>query len=41
MPDADHSRWPKTADVARAIAWLVSPENALVRSAVVPVYGNT
>jgi len=40
MPRADFSRWPKVADVARAIAFLASPENALTTGLVMPVYGN-
>jgi NAD(P)-dependent dehydrogenase (short-subunit alcohol dehydrogenase family) len=40
MPDAAHARWPKPAEVARAILWLASPENTLTSGAVVPVYGN-
>jgi NAD(P)-dependent dehydrogenase (short-subunit alcohol dehydrogenase family) len=39
MPDADHARWPKTDEVAAAIAFLVSPDNALTSGALVPVYG--
>lgn len=39
MPQADFAKWPKTADVARTILWLASPENALSSGAVVPVYG--
>ena len=39
MPDADHGRWARPADVARAIVWLASPANALTWGAVVPVYG--
>jgi NAD(P)-dependent dehydrogenase (short-subunit alcohol dehydrogenase family) len=39
MPDADFARWPKVEDVARAILFLASPENQVVRGAVVPVYG--
>jgi NAD(P)-dependent dehydrogenase (short-subunit alcohol dehydrogenase family) len=39
MPDADFARWPRTADVARAIAFLASPENTLTSGALVPVYG--
>jgi NAD(P)-dependent dehydrogenase (short-subunit alcohol dehydrogenase family) len=41
MPNADHARWPRTEEVADAIVWLASPANALVRSAVVPVYGRS
>lgn len=39
MPKADHSRWPTTAEVARSIVFLASPDNAVTRGAVVPVYG--
>jgi NAD(P)-dependent dehydrogenase (short-subunit alcohol dehydrogenase family) len=39
MPDADFSRWPTTQEVARAIAFLASPENTLTSGALVPVYG--
>jgi NAD(P)-dependent dehydrogenase (short-subunit alcohol dehydrogenase family) len=38
-PDADFSKWPKTADVARSILWLASAENVLTSGAVVPVFG--
>jgi NAD(P)-dependent dehydrogenase (short-subunit alcohol dehydrogenase family) len=41
MPDADHSRWPKVDEVARAIAYLASPANAVARGAVLPVYGRS
>ena len=39
MPDADHAAWPKTAEVAEAIGFLVSPGNALTSGALIPVYG--
>ena len=39
MPTADFSKWPKVEQVARAIAFLASPENELTSGAVVPVYG--
>ena len=39
MPKADHARWPKPAEIAAAIAWLVSPANRLTSGALVPVYG--
>lgn len=39
MPKADFSAWPKVEEVARTILFLASPENAVTRGAVVPVYG--
>ena len=39
MPNADHAAWPKPAEVAEAIGFLASPENALTSGALVPVYG--
>ena len=39
MPTADHARWPKPAELAQAIAFLVSEDNALTSGALVPVYG--
>jgi NAD(P)-dependent dehydrogenase (short-subunit alcohol dehydrogenase family) len=39
MPGADHARWPRPAEIAATIAWLVSPANALTSGALVPVYG--
>ncbi len=39
MPDADYSRWPKPAELARTIRWLASTENTLTSGALVPVYG--
>jgi NAD(P)-dependent dehydrogenase (short-subunit alcohol dehydrogenase family) len=39
MPTADHAKWPKPAELAQAILWLASPENALTSGALVPVYG--
>ena len=39
MPKADHAAWPKPAEVAEAIAFLASPQNALTSGALVPVYG--
>jgi NAD(P)-dependent dehydrogenase (short-subunit alcohol dehydrogenase family) len=41
MPNADHSKWPKPAEVAATIAFLASPQNAVTRAALVPVYGRT
>ncbi|MCA9533940.1 MAG: SDR family NAD(P)-dependent oxidoreductase [Myxococcales bacterium] len=41
MPDADHSAWPTTDDVAETICFLASPANRSTRGALVPVYGRT
>ena len=41
MPKADFSSWPKVEEVAATIVFLASPENAVTRSAVVPVYGKS
>lgn len=39
MPTADHARWPSPREIAQAIAFLASPDNALTSGALVPVYG--
>jgi NAD(P)-dependent dehydrogenase (short-subunit alcohol dehydrogenase family) len=39
MPKADYAKWPKPAEIADAIAHLVSPGNRLTSGALVPVYG--
>lgn len=39
MPDADHATWPKPAEIAQTIAFLVGPSNALTSGALVPVFG--
>ncbi len=39
MPDADHGSWPRVEEVANAIAFLASPENALTTGLIMPVYG--
>lgn len=41
MPNADHAAWPKVDDVAATILFLASPENAVTRGALVPVYGRS
>ena len=41
MPKADFSKWPKVDEVAATIAFLASPQNAVTRGAVVPVYGRS
>src|SRR5262245_60104695 len=39
MPDADFDKWPKVEQVAQAVAYLASAENALTSGALLPVYG--
>jgi NAD(P)-dependent dehydrogenase (short-subunit alcohol dehydrogenase family) len=39
MPKADFATWPKIEAVAAAIVFLASPENTVIRGAIVPVYG--
>jgi NAD(P)-dependent dehydrogenase (short-subunit alcohol dehydrogenase family) len=39
MPDADHDRWVKPAEIAAVIAHLLSGESAPVSGAAIPVYG--
>jgi NAD(P)-dependent dehydrogenase (short-subunit alcohol dehydrogenase family) len=41
MPNADFSAWPKVEEVAATIVFLASPDNAVTRSAIVPVYGKS
>jgi NAD(P)-dependent dehydrogenase (short-subunit alcohol dehydrogenase family) len=40
MPTADHTKWPKPAQIAQTIAFLSSSENALTTGTLVPVYGH-
>lgn len=37
MPDADHSKWPKPADIARVVLFLCSEEARLIHGAAIPV----
>ncbi len=37
MPDADHDRWPKVADIARTYLFLAAPTSQLVNGAALPV----
>jgi len=39
MPDADHDRWPKPAELAAVLAFLVSADATLISGAAIPVYG--
>ena len=41
MPDADHESWPTPKEIAETIAFLASPQNAVTRGALVPVYGKS
>ena len=41
MPDADFSKWPNLDEVAAIIAFLASPQNTVIRGALVPVYGQS
>lgn len=41
MPDADFAKWTKTQDVARVIAFLLSPESGVTSGAHIPVYGDS
>jgi NAD(P)-dependent dehydrogenase (short-subunit alcohol dehydrogenase family) len=41
MPKADHAAWPKVDEVAQTILFLASPDNAVTRGAIIPVYGRT
>ncbi|MBS0536161.1 MAG: SDR family NAD(P)-dependent oxidoreductase [Proteobacteria bacterium] len=41
MPKADFAKWPKVEDVAATIVYLASPDNAVARGGVVPVYGRS
>jgi NAD(P)-dependent dehydrogenase (short-subunit alcohol dehydrogenase family) len=41
MPKADFAAWPKVEEVAATVLFLASPENAVTRGAIVPVYGKS
>jgi NAD(P)-dependent dehydrogenase (short-subunit alcohol dehydrogenase family) len=41
MPKADFDKWPKLSEVAATIAFLASPQNAVTRGALIPVYGRS
>jgi len=41
MPDADHDAWPTPEEIAETIVFLASPQNAVTRGALVPVYGKS
>lgn len=39
MPNAKHHRWPKPAEIAAVLSFLVSDDAALISGAAIPVYG--
>lgn len=41
MPNADFAKWPKLDEVASTVAFLASPQNAVTRAALVPVFGRS
>jgi NAD(P)-dependent dehydrogenase (short-subunit alcohol dehydrogenase family) len=41
MPKANFDKWPKVEEVAATIVFLASPDNAVSRGGVVPVYGKS
>jgi NAD(P)-dependent dehydrogenase (short-subunit alcohol dehydrogenase family) len=41
MPEADHDKWPKPAEIAETIVYLASSSNRSTRAALVPVYGRS
>jgi NAD(P)-dependent dehydrogenase (short-subunit alcohol dehydrogenase family) len=41
MPKADFAAWPKVEEVAATILFLASPDNAVTRGGIVPVYGKS
>lgn len=36
-----HARWPKPAELAKAIHYLISPDNTATSGTIVPVYGRS
>ena len=41
MPNANFEAWPKPEEIAETAAFLASPQNAVTRGALVPVYGRS
>ena len=39
MPNADHAAWPKPTEIAEAIVFLASPDNAVTSGTLLPVFG--
>lgn len=41
MPDSNFENWPKPQQLAKQIAFLVSPDNEVTRGGIIPVYGKS
>jgi NAD(P)-dependent dehydrogenase (short-subunit alcohol dehydrogenase family) len=41
MPNADFSKWPKPAEIARVILFLCSEDSRVIHGAAIPVYGRS
>lgn len=41
MPEADFDKWPKPAEIANQIIYLLSETNKVTRGGIVPVYGKS
>ena len=41
MPNADFDKWPKPEQLAKQVAYLISPENDVTRGSIVTVYGKS
>jgi NAD(P)-dependent dehydrogenase (short-subunit alcohol dehydrogenase family) len=39
IPNADYDRWPKPAELAAVLSFLVSDDAVLISGAAIPVYG--
>jgi NAD(P)-dependent dehydrogenase (short-subunit alcohol dehydrogenase family) len=39
MPDADFTKWPKAADIAKVVLFLCSDDARVIHGAAIPVYG--
>ena len=41
MPDADFDKWPKPAEIANQVLFLLSDQNKVTRGGIAPVYGQS
>jgi NAD(P)-dependent dehydrogenase (short-subunit alcohol dehydrogenase family) len=41
MPNADFTKWPKPADIAKVVLFLCSEDSKIIRGASIPVYGDS